>query len=115
MTMEIGPGSERSLTAMWESLVADEIGLHQLHAASPAAMGLWTHGYDTGVSSMREPLLQARRDSDRAWLFALNGRDRALEMERRMNRAIASCPPGLEPHGVEYMTHILGAATGVAA
>lgn len=115
MSMMLGPASERSLASMWESLVAEQIGLHELNATSPAAMGLWTHGYDTGVTSMREPLLQARRDSDRAWLFALNGRDRALEMERRMNRAIASCPPGLEPHSVEYMAHILRVATGVAA
>ncbi|MGC5078143.1 hypothetical protein [Agrococcus sp. DT81.2] len=114
MAMQIGPASERSLAEMWEALVAEQIGLHELHETSPAAMAFWTHGYDTGVMIMREPLLQARRDSDRAWLFALNGRDRALEMERRMNRAIASCPPGLEPHGVGYMTHILGVATGLA-
>lgn len=115
MAAEIGPGDELSLNAMWEQLVAEEIGLYELHAWSPAAMGLWTHGYDTGVGSMREPLLQARRDADRAWLFGLNGRERASEMERRMDRAIASCPAALEPHSVEYMTHVLGAAAGVAA
>ncbi|WP_144061014.1 hypothetical protein [Agrococcus pavilionensis] len=95
--------------------MSQRLGLHELHAASPAAMGLWTHGYDVGVGTMREPLLQARRDSDRAWLYAMNGKERAAEFERRMTRAIASCPPDVEPHGVAYFTHVLRGAAGLAS
>jgi hypothetical protein len=108
--------TESTLSTLWEDTASGRIGLHDLHAVSPSLFGLWTHGHDTASRSMSAALRQARHDTDRAWLFALNEPDKAAELGRRLDRALAACPPHIVPHSPDYWAWAFrGVLSGSAA
>lgn len=97
-------------------LLAGSIRLDQLYAASPHAAALYWAGLDAGHGAQNERARQAEHDADRAWLRAMNGEERATEIGRRLDRAIASCPPDVDPHSPAYFEHALShVLTGATA
>ena len=97
----------------WDRVASGEIGLHEI---SPSAFRWYTLGHEHGVNAMTETVLQAKRDADRMALFAMNGPERGAEIQHRLDRALAACPPDIEPFSEEYFAHVLsGALSGGAA
>ncbi|WP_309104961.1 hypothetical protein [Microbacterium sp.] len=104
----LAPPTQRSihtddeLDALWQGIVQGEAGLHDLHRVSPALMGLWIHGHDTATDALTGAVRQAQHDADRMYMNALATPQKAAEINRRLDRALASCPPDLEPHSPAY-------------
>lgn len=73
-------------------------------------------GFDHGVAASATQVAQAKHDADRMALFAMNGPERGAEIQHRLDRALAACPPNIDPHSPEYFEHALaGVLRGGAA
>jgi hypothetical protein len=88
-------------------LLSGRIRLDELYAASPHSAALYWAGFDAGIAAQAERVRQAEADADRYYLRAMNGADRGAAIEHRLDRALASCPPNVDPHSPAYFEHAL--------
>ncbi len=95
----------------WERVASGELGLHEI---SPEAFAWYSLGYANAIDAMTAQVLQARHDADRLYVQAMNDDERVRAVDGRLTRALASMPPGAEPHSPAYFSHLLRGVIGGA-
>lgn len=99
--------ADSALGHVWEALLAGRLGLEDVRAVSPNLFALLVAAEQMGEAAQEARVRQAESDSDRYYLRAMNGPERAAEIERRLDAAIEQMPEGIEPHGPEYFSYAL--------
>ena len=95
--------ADDTLEAVWEGLAAGWLTLDQLHARSDRLFAIYMLGFDHGIAAQAEQLRrQYEHTFDRLYLRAMNPPERAAQLEHRLDRALAACPPDIELHSTEY-------------
>lgn len=116
-TAELGARIRRAdaiLGEVVDALASGELSLYELGRYSPNAAGLFNLGHGYGYQARAEELKQAQWDIDRLYAKAFPD-EHSQAMQARIDRAVASCPPGIDPLSPEWMHRALSAAIGGAA
>ncbi len=104
--------AEPAVEQVWCDLASGAMSLAELRELSPPLYAMFSLGWQSGVDSQAARVAQAEHTANRFYALAMNEPARREAIERRLDRALASCPPNIEPHSPEYFEHVLRGAIG---
>ncbi|SFS15699.1 hypothetical protein SAMN04487783_2106 [Agrococcus baldri] len=97
-----------------DALASGDLSLYELGRYSRSAVDLFNLGHGYGYQAQAERVAQAEWDATRLYAKAYPS-ENATAVESRMQSAIASTPPGVDPLSPEWMHRALSAAIRGAA